>query len=111
MSQGEAMDKMTANGTITVTPDDIEIVHGIIWNSFGRYEAEVSAAFIVRLCREKGGWLPFTKAELDAMDARGSFHFNGLDRPEFIEHHPDGTMTVTKAFVIRCAKAGRSPVL
>ena len=47
------------------------------WDAFGHNETEVSALYVVRLCQAKGGWMPFTKAELDEV-AREDFHFNRL---------------------------------
>jgi hypothetical protein len=92
-----------------ISPGDIHIVRGSLWDCFGECMREISAAFVVRLCRSKGGWFPFTKAELDAMDAAGSFCWNGLDRPEWIYDLGDGRYSVTNEFVRVAARSKPAP--
>jgi hypothetical protein len=92
---------------LTITPDSIALHDGLTWDTFGKLETEISASFIVRLCRRKGGWFSFTRAELDAMDRRGRFHWNGLLDPPgmWVVDRGDGTFEVTEAFVCRVATA------
>lgn len=52
------------------------------WGAFGDSETEDSANFVVRLCQEKGNWLPFTNEEIDALykktNEKSEFKFNSL---------------------------------
>lgn len=118
------MPKKPRNQTGRILPEHIN-TNEHFWNSFGHMETEVSARLIVKLCQKKGGWTPFTQAELDKMDASGNFVFNGLDTLDFLipsdqeawhanrtgsieqRHRMAGriaamTFTVTETFIARC---------
>jgi hypothetical protein len=85
-----------------ITPfDTAENLIGLA-GRFGKVETEVSALFILRLMREKGGWVPFRLDELDELDKWGLYLWNGLDNPHWITAHRNGTFEVTAAFVRQC---------
>lgn len=56
-----------------------------LWNAFDHYETEVSAAYIVRLCYERGGWYPFSREDIErvyqAAGHKDRFTFNALITP------------------------------
>ena len=85
-----------------IVPDDREF-H--LFETFGRMEREGAARVIVCLCRDKGGWVPFTKAELDARCRGRHFAWEGLDDPTLVLPGPDDTFEVTDLFVWKCARA------
>ncbi len=99
--------------SLTIAPSDINTQRHF-WNAFGHMETETSACWIVRLMQEKGGWVPFTHAELIAFyTAPGrrpvgeSFHFNGLIQSGYILQAGD-VYQVTPVFVAKCYSS--SPV-
>lgn len=81
-----------------ITPEMIDTTHHF-FKAFGKQEAEVSANWIVRFCKDRGGWKPFIKESLDAY-AKEDFWFNGLDKEFIIKQ--DGLYYITHEFVCRC---------
>lgn len=78
------------------------------WDAFGNSESETAALLIVRLCQQSGGWMPFTKEEIDA-HANHNFHFNRLNdfcHPEsdtnFVILGVDNKYRVTHEFIAKC---------
>src|SRR5688572_28580841 len=54
------------------------------WDAFDHHETEVSARYIVGLCQERGGWLPFTEEEIERFYQKSghkNFIFNRLIEP------------------------------
>lgn len=120
--------KDAAGAKTPVRPDQIETVKGThFWESFGHYETENAALWIVRHCQAKGGWVAFKRDELSKLANEHWFNFQLLD-PEFlVASDPEaqaidargsaadrhdiagriGAMTyqVTNEFVERCFKA------
>jgi hypothetical protein len=80
---------IVTNKGFRIRPCDINIDHkkGFehLWDSFGNSETEVSAYFIVKLCQELGGWVPFTLSQIEAVYQKGGQHdgylFNRLVDP------------------------------
>lgn len=92
-----------------IKPHDIPTTGWDWCDTFGKTEREISAAYVLQLSQRKGGWIPFTQAELDAMEPSGHFHWNGLDRPKWIQKNKGGTFEVTAAFIVRCLGLHREP--
>lgn len=94
-----------------ITPNDVP--NGHLWNSFGHYETEVSARWIVNLCQQKGSWSPFTQEELDTLyHAKHNevFLFNGLRDRGFLQEGGDKdnpTYHITEEFVLAIQEADR----
>jgi len=98
-----------------IKPRDINTSNHF-WNAFGNMETEVSAWYIVKLCQEKGGWKPFTKAELDKISGE-NFWFNRLSpynpnhKPKPLAGSPiyiieiDDKYHVTALFIAKCYAA------
>jgi hypothetical protein len=86
------------------------------WEAFGNSETEISARYIVRLCQARGGWLPFTKEEIDTFSTH-DFWFNDLCRSgsgreeRSVVKLVDGKYYVTHEFIIACFKSSPSPDL
>jgi hypothetical protein len=81
------------------------------WDAFGNVETEASALFIVRLCQEKGGWLPFTKEELDRI-SKEDYRFNRLRNSEdgegagdLVILGSDNQYRVTHKFIATCFRS------
>lgn len=78
------------------------------WDAFGNSETEVSALYIVRLCQENNGWMPFTKEEIDKF-SKHDFHFNRLraynNEPHSFVQLRDGRYHVTHEFIAICFKS------
>jgi hypothetical protein len=86
---------------VVVTPDmDFEIQPdaiatppgGHFWDAFDHAETEISARYIVRLCKEKGGWYSFTLEEIEEFYNKSgyqNFSFNRLI-------HPENAFSITK---------------
>jgi len=81
------------------------------WEAFGNMESEVSAWLIVALCQRAGGWVPFTKKEIDVY-GKQNFFFNGLcdnRNPQagnnFVILGEDGRYRVTQEFIAICFKS------
>jgi hypothetical protein len=91
-----------------ILPADVPHDWRSLMGTFGSCEREISASFVIRLMVAKGGWVPFRKEELDAMEKSGRFAWNGLDVPKWIKANEDGTFEVTDGFI---AKAMSSPVM
>lgn len=47
------------------------------YGAFDHNETEVSARWIVKLCQELGGWVPFTQEQIDEF-SKQDFGFNEL---------------------------------
>jgi hypothetical protein len=80
-------------------------------DAFGNCETEVSARLIVSLCQAKGGWIPFTKEEIDKHTNQG-FHFNRLcdcrepkNNRNYVILGEDGKYRVTHEFIATCFKS------
>ncbi len=77
------------------------------FEAFGNTQTEVSARWIVRLCQDRGGWLPFTKEEIDAF-GKHKFCFNRLNSgrvdcaDDFVVLCADGLYRVTHEFIATC---------
>lgn len=87
------------------------------WEAFGNSETEISARYIVRLCQARGGWLPFTKEEINAFSEH-NFWFNrlhvpGRDNDEYnvVRLADDGKYYVTHEFISACFKSCPAPGL
>jgi len=84
-------------GALTITPEEIKITDHL-WDSFGHYETEISADWLVRFAQDRGqGWKPFTYADIEKFYSRSGklsgFSFNKLISGGFIREIPKGTMT------------------
>lgn len=84
------------------------------WEAFGNLETETSARHIVRLCQARGGWLPFTKEEIDAFSGQNFWfnhlHIHGPDKDEHnIVRFVDGQFYVTHEFIVACFKSSPAP--
>ncbi|MBP9822120.1 MAG: hypothetical protein KBC81_01590 [Candidatus Pacebacteria bacterium] len=105
-----------------IQPSDVDTAEHF-WGAFDHNETEISAKWIVRLCRSRGGWLPFTREEIEAFySASGRFKnfcFNRLINPGtafsirtgpylagggWIVRDGDGLHHVTHDFVDRCLR-------
>ena len=60
-------------------PNDID-TSSHLWSTFGHRETEITAKWIVRLCKKRGtGWAPFTREEINEFyTPSDGFWFNGL---------------------------------
>lgn len=96
--------------THDIQPRDIDTTKHL-WNAFDNWETEVSACYIVAFCQMKGTWVPFIYDEINSFyqsilgDPSDRFDFNYLRRPEWIQHNPEGTFSVTEDFIQRCFKS------
>lgn len=88
-----------------------------LWEAFGNSETEISAGYIVRLCQKRGGWLPFTKKDIDAF-SKHDFRFNhlhvhGRDKDEYnvVRLSDDEQYYVTHEFISACFKSSPAPAL
>jgi hypothetical protein len=108
-----------ANGVLTITPEDIKITDHL-WDSFGHFETEISADWLVRFAQARGkGWTPFTYADIEAFYSKSGklrgFGFNRLVDGGFITLAPKGTVGgydltqdvyfYTEDFIARCHRA------
>lgn len=88
-----------ANGVLSITPEDIKIKEHL-WDAFGHYETEISAAWLIRFALERGkGWEPFTRSEIETFynqDGFRNFGFNRLISGGFITEVKAGTVGVTE---------------
>ena len=81
------------------------------WDAFGNNETEISAGYIVRLCQKLGGWVPFTREQIEAFyneAGHTDFWFNrlrGQRTEDFIVLGEDGKFRVTHEFIARCHKS------
>jgi hypothetical protein len=66
-------------------PRDIPSNFAHLWGAFDHFETEVSAAYILRYCREQGSWAPFSYEQINAFHRKTSkfctFTFNRLVEP------------------------------
>ena len=93
---------------MTVNPQQIDVRKHFL-NTFGKYEAEISARYIVRFCQKRGqGWEPFTYEDINGFytsnGPRDSFRFNRLETNGFVTKE-NGFYRVTDEFVARCFRA------
>jgi hypothetical protein len=76
---------VTADMDFEIQPDHIYTPPGgHFWNAFDHSETEVSARYIVRFCKERGGWYSFTREEIEAFYNKSGyqgFEFNRLVHP------------------------------
>ena len=76
------------------------------WDAFGRMEPEISASWVVMLCKELKSWKPFSFEELMAFyrgkGMKDDFSFNGLLEKGFIVLMEDQKYHITHEFVSRC---------
>jgi hypothetical protein len=85
-----------------IQPADIDIGRHF-HDAFGHSETEVSAGYLVRLAQVKGGWVPFTKEEIEAFYQKSGHHdfwFNRLITDGWIVER-DGKHFFTVQFVAR----------
>lgn len=109
-----------------IEPSDIDSTKHF-WDAFDHAETEVSARYIVRLCQEVGGWVPFTFEQINAFyqKARGnkieSFTFNRLVDAQWVRTRPwaepelkgggwvfrdhAGNYHISEEFIKRCANS------
>ena len=93
-----------------IKPSDIDVGRHF-WGAFGNCETEISANYIVRLCIQKGGWIPFTQEEIEELYQRfgyKNFWFNRLLDDNFIILDKDNKYHITKEFSSICY--GASPL-
>jgi len=94
-------------GIFEIQPVDIDIGRHF-FDAFGNFETEVSALYIVLLCREMGGWKPFSMEQIEEVYRRAGhrdgFLFNYL-LPIFVMRGEDDLYRVTDEFILRCYKA------
>ena len=69
-----------------IQPAHIHIGEGFshFWDAFDNMETEVSAYYIIALCQEHGGWVPFTYEEIEERYRKAghrNFTFNRLVEP------------------------------
>ena len=98
---------------IPIRPEHIDATRHF-FDAFDNNEREISAAWIVRFCQERGkGWEPFTREDIEQYyQGRGhrDFWFNGLDeypRYGIVKREQDGRYEIRPQFVARCY--GASP--
>ncbi len=102
---------VTSNDSVyPIKPVDID-VEKHFFNAFGNYEREISARWIVRMCQEKEGWVPFTGDDINTFyHASGrrplseDFLFNGLDNGEYLVLEGD-EYCITHEFITACFKS------
>jgi hypothetical protein len=82
-----------------IQPGDI-YAKNLFWGAFNHHETEVSSLLIVQFCQERGGWIPFSKEEIDVF-CKEDFWFNGLTEP-WIILGKDGRYRVTDGFIFTC---------
>lgn len=92
-----------------IKPEHINITQHF-YDAFGNMiETEISASYIVRLCQKLGGWVPFTKGDIEKFynDVSGfkNFSFNRLLFNDYIIKMKDGKFHITRAFVEECFKS------
>lgn len=108
----------TVEGFFPIAPADIP--DEPLWDCFGHSETEASAAWILRLCRERGGWVAFTREEIEAVYSRSGkyrhYTFNRLVNHDYtygagerkkagggwVVFGEDGKYRVTMNFIFRC---------
>ncbi|MGC9605793.1 MAG: hypothetical protein ABSF56_03550 [Minisyncoccia bacterium] len=86
---------ITDGSQFPVQPCDIHIGEGFrrFWDAFGNAETEISAYYVVRLCQKLGGWIPFTRDEIESVYREAGHHdgfrFNQLvDQGENVLNGP-----------------------
>lgn len=111
---------VTHESNFQIQPDDIDTPPGgHFWGAFDNTETEVSARYVVRLCKRKGGWHPFSHDEIERFyneSGHRGFSFNRLIRPGTAFYilkgrvlegggwiiEIDGLYYVTDDFIFRC---------
>lgn len=87
-----------------IKPSDIDATKHF-FDAFGSTETEISAGHIVVFCQRRGGWSPFTQAEINAhyykQTGHANFCFNSLDTSGYIVKDGD-IYRVTHEFVATC---------
>lgn len=93
------------NENYPLKPGDIDASKHF-WGSFGNYETETSAGYIVRYLQTVGSWQPFKKSALDAIHRKAgymcNFAFNRLTTDGYVVKREDGLYCVTHEFITRC---------
>ncbi|MBI2463021.1 MAG: hypothetical protein HYV65_02190 [Candidatus Spechtbacteria bacterium] len=99
----------------SICPSDIDArvcARVNFFNTFGHYETESSAWWVVWFCQNQGSWEPFSFKQIDsfyrANRGLGHFTLNRLVPDEFIILMDDGKYRVTEGFISACHRA--SPV-
>jgi hypothetical protein len=104
-----------------IQPKDID-ASDHLWNAFDHMETETSAGYIVRMCQLRGGWVPFTREEIEEFyqkAGRTNYSFNRLVDPGIAHGYRGselkgggwvvcdeaGTYRVTHEFITRCFKS------
>ncbi len=98
--------EMDSGKNFPTQPKDI-YTKSRLYNTFGNYESETSAGFIVELCKQKNGWMPFAKDEIDAFSKK-DFRFNNLTEgcSPVVVLGSDGRYRVTNVFIEFCKQSG-----
>lgn len=78
-------------------PADIILPDNHLYGTYGNYESEVSARWIIKFCQDAGDWISFTQAEIDKF-SKHDFWFNNLIEDSYIEKNGD-QYSVTLSFV------------
>ena len=88
---------------LVIHPDSIPVdVH--YFNGFGNMEMEESANWVIRFCRMRGHFGPFTYDELNEW-CSGSVELNGLEAGTFLAKRGD-KFHLTLNFIMCCLMAG-----
>ena len=99
-------------GELSITPDDIKITRGHLWDAFDEYHTEVSARWLVEFAQTRGdGWKPFTFDQIESFYGKSgyrNFQFNNLIVRGFIKQNGD-TLSYTEEFIARCYRSATKP--
>jgi len=75
------------------------------WESFGDRKTAFTAGVIVRFCKHRNGWHPFSEKEIRSF-SNSDLEFSRLMHPkEYIILGDDKQYRVTKAFIKRCKES------
>jgi hypothetical protein len=97
-----------------IRPDQIDLNRKwsynmiLFFNTFGHYETERAAEWVVKFCQARGNWNPFTAEEitefcrLNGHDGRYTFYY--LETGQFIYKFPDNKFAIHTEFINRCYK-------
>ncbi|OHA17843.1 MAG: hypothetical protein A3H57_02275 [Candidatus Taylorbacteria bacterium RIFCSPLOWO2_02_FULL_43_11] len=103
------------NNQFNIQPSDINIGPDFehFFDAFGNMETEVSAYYVVRLCQKKGGWFPFSQAEIEevyqASGHQDGFIFNRLVDPQAVLAKPAEELEKMATHATRCR--GMNPIV
>ena len=97
-------------------PDDVDVETDLL-GSMGKAEIEQAAGVVVSLCQFRGGWVSFTRKELEEFAAKHGLHHRGVlfglhgewfddgsmemrdSRPYLAFDEKSGTFSVTELFL------------